>query len=277
MNKATRNHKNDNHKSPPPPLTVPKQEVMDPALHDLLLTGHTGFEGMTAQDMMVPRIGILQALSPQLQPNRPEYIPDAKQGQFCDLVSGEVYENLIIIPCVFRHTYLEWFPRSTGKGLAKNHGTHKPVPDNMPRDEHMRWVLANGNYVQDAAEFYVLNFSAHNKRCLISLTSTAWKAAKRWNDRLASVMIDEPGVPPNTPAPMYYKSWVAGVRTASNAEGTWYTWDFAPSLKVSAMEGGGWPLVKAAKEFGALAAKGLLEQYITRQEDINDDADDKPF
>jgi hypothetical protein len=50
-----------------------------------------GLENFTTEDMQIPFIRILQALSPQLNKQDPLYIKGAEQGDIFNTVSGEIY------------------------------------------------------------------------------------------------------------------------------------------------------------------------------------------
>ena len=72
-----------------------------------------GLENVTAKDVLIPRITILQSLSPQLLKNKPEFNPDARTGDLFDVAQGEVLPNpMIVVPVFFQKTWLEWAPRA---------------------------------------------------------------------------------------------------------------------------------------------------------------------
>jgi hypothetical protein len=261
-----RNGKNGK-KPPPEEEAPPTADIMPTDLADEMAGLPSGAEGVSARDMMIPRLVVLQALSPQLQPNKPEYIPDAKVGQFCDVGTGEVFQQLVVLPCCFRHVFIEWFPRASGKGMAKHHGTDASVVKGVPRDEKNRWQLPNGNYVVETAEFYVLNMTANARRSMIPLSSTQWRAARKW---LTNIMSERMKKSDGTevPVPLWYRTWVAGTKQASNVEGNWFLWDFTPSLPIYKVDTVGRDLMRNAVEFTTQAAKGLLALAPPEEEEI---------
>src|SRR5437899_832431 len=52
-----------------------------------------GLEDMTQQDRVTPFIALIQALSPQVDKNKPQYIEEAEQGDIFNTVTGEVYKT----------------------------------------------------------------------------------------------------------------------------------------------------------------------------------------
>ncbi len=51
-----------------------------------------GLENITTEDMQIPFIRIIQALSPQLQKDDPLYIKGAEQGDIFNTVTQEMYK-----------------------------------------------------------------------------------------------------------------------------------------------------------------------------------------
>jgi len=77
-----------------------------------------GQEGVGVDDVTIPRINVLQDLSPQIKKTKPEYIEGAEAGQLFNNVTGEVYGNaIIIIPVMFRKEFIIWRDRDSGGGF----------------------------------------------------------------------------------------------------------------------------------------------------------------
>jgi len=77
-----------------------------------------GSEDVTIDDMILPRVEVLQALSPQLKKTDPQYIPGSEQGIIFNTVSGELYgPSITIIPVVFRREFIVWQDRKLGGGF----------------------------------------------------------------------------------------------------------------------------------------------------------------
>jgi hypothetical protein len=81
-----------------------------------------GFENVTSEDMLIPRLTVLQGLSPQIQKSKSEYIKGAEVGHIADVGIGEVFpDGIEFLPVYYRKEYLEWAPRESGKGLQGIH------------------------------------------------------------------------------------------------------------------------------------------------------------
>ena len=218
----------------------------------------TGLENVKSKDLIIPRLTILQALSPQLQKNKPEFIRGAEAGDFCDTATGDVFKApLKIVPVYFATVYLEWAPRNTGKGLVANHGMDASILAHCKPDEKRRMVLPSGNYVAETATYFVLNLTAGGRRSFIPLNATQLKASRKWMTLIMNQRLKRGDGSEFTP-PLFYRSWNASVVEQSNNDGSWFGWKFEPGDPIMTID----PqrnLLTEAKEFCEQAKNGLFQ------------------
>jgi hypothetical protein len=235
----------------------PGTSVALPSELDEFEHAETGLENVTAKDLLIPRLTIIQKLSPQLIRSKPEFNPDAQEGDFCDTGTGDLWrEGITILPCFFARVFLEWAPRSTGKGLIHNHGTDASILEKCKIDEKRRAVLPSGNYIAETATWFVLNLSANKRRSFIPLASTQLKSSRRWMTLLTSERLtNSAGV--EFPPPIYWRSWDATGIEQSNNDGSWVGWKLDPARNILELD----PtksLLREAKEFYAQSRDGLV-------------------
>lgn len=239
---------------------------VDPAMFEGL---PTGYENVTAKDLIIPRLVILQGLSPQLDKNKPEYIQGAASGDFCDVATSEVWkEGITIIPCYYATVYLEWAPRASGKGLVANHGTDaEKAHKHATLNEEKRWVTKDGNIVSETATFFVLNMSAGGRRSFVPMTSTQLKNARQWMTIITNEKLTRRDGS-QMQAPLFYRSWEAYSVGQSNAKGSWNGWKFRPGKTI--LELGGKALLDEAVEFNKQAKEGLVQGDFANEETAED-------
>jgi len=110
-----------------------KNDIVKPeggalAMPDFGAFAGMGFENQTSQDMAIPFLAVLQALSPQVQESDPTYIPGAKPGDLINTVTGELIQRpATFVPCYTEHVYVEWVPRDAGGGFVAVHGYNSEV------------------------------------------------------------------------------------------------------------------------------------------------------
>ena len=230
----------------------------------------SGLDEVSARDVMVPRLAILQALSPQVTKTKPEFIQGAEQGDFCDIGTGDIFKgSMEVLPCFFATIYLEWAPRDSGKGLAANHGTNASVVGQAKANDNNQLILPNGNLIQETATYFVLNLSAGGRRSFIPLAATQIRSSRRWMTLITAEKIKRADGSEFTP-PIYYRSWKATPLSASNAKGTWWTWKFEPSVPVLDLDPSK-VLLGVAKEFCQEAPELAKSQAMRAAQDDNHD------
>jgi hypothetical protein len=244
--------------------------VADASLFD---NGPTGFENVTSKDLLIPRIAILQALSPQINKKRSEYIEGAEQGDFCDTGTGDVFkESIDIVPCYYATQYLEWAPRDSGKGLIANHGTNRAVLDKTTKNDRNQNVLPDGNYIVETMTFFCLNLSAGGRQSFIPLSSAQLKAGRRWLTLMTNERLQRADGSEFTP-PIFYRSWKATSIEQSNAKGSWMGWKFEPGptiIELDPTKG----LLERAKAFFDMGQAGLAKGDLSTLDEGSTTEDD---
>jgi hypothetical protein len=183
----------------------------------------TGFENMTAADVLIPRLTILQGLSPQVTQGKPEFQPDARVGDIFDVALSQRFpKGILYLPVYFVEQWLEWAPRNTGKGLQGIHTTDR-IMQETERDEKHRNVLPNGNYVAPTYQLYGYNIPAGWRKSYIPFASTQRKACQEINTAAREERITLPSGRV-IPAPLYSRTRALTTGPKTNAEGTWMIW-----------------------------------------------------
>ena len=182
----------------------------------------SGFEGINMDTVSIPFIRLLQNLSPQVKKNKPEFIPEAEPGMLFNTVSEKLYTSpLKIVVGKFERFYIEWKP-NRGPFVAA-HDVVLVETEMMPqlaRDENYKlYNPKTGNIFMDTYIYYVTMPDAMEEGvCIISLSSSGIKEAKKLNRNLISTMI--PGTTQR--AMPYFMVWNTNVVEMSNDKGDWY-------------------------------------------------------
>ena len=113
------------------------------------------------------------------------YVQGAEAGMIYNTVENAVYsgeDGVSVIPCYYRRVYVEWKPREKGGGYVATYGSDDPILKTTYKDDRGNDILPNGNLLTNTAEFYVLMLDTDGspRRCLITMTSTQLKKARKW-------------------------------------------------------------------------------------------------
>lgn len=232
-----------------------------------------GFENLTARDLLIPRIAILQKLSPQLSKSKSEFIKGAAEGDICNVATQELYEPpLHFLAVAYKKQYLEWAPRNTNKGLVMIHDDGA-ILEKTTQDDKRRNVLPNGNYIADTAQFFGLNLLAGNQRCFIAMAGTQLKKARRWLMLATGEKLKREDGTEYT-APIYYRTYMLNVQEESNAEGEWMGW--APVRDKAIIELPNWQkLAKEAQDFRNSIVRGELQGDVSSMAKTQEDEDEE--
>jgi hypothetical protein len=200
---------------------------------DLMKLGGMGAENVTAANVLIPRLTILQSLSPQINKKKAEFIDGAEIGDFCNVATGDIFKGSIsLIPCYFTTAYIEW-AKNRG-GLAANHGDDASILKKCVRNDKNQNVLPNGNTVEETAQWYcLLKEGAMWGRVFFPLKATNLKHSKKW---MTLVRAETLILPDNTnwKPPLFWRAWKLLAIDDSNDSGDWVT--FRPEKLQTVLE-----------------------------------------
>jgi hypothetical protein len=241
-----------------------------PQTYDDVFSDHAGqgLENVKASDVTIPRITILQALSPQINAKKPEFIKGAKVGDICDVGTGDLFESpLVFLPVHYTKQWLEWAPRASGKGLIAIHADNL-ILDECKQDEKGRYKTKDGNLISETAQFFGLNLMAGNRRSFLPLSSTQLKKAKKWLTLSTSERIVRPNGTSFVP-PIYYRSYELSTVEESNAEGDWVGWKIERGARLQDIDFNGmqWQeVLRDALEFREKLVEGQIKGQVVEAE-----------
>lgn len=222
-----------------------------------------GFEGARSEDFAIPFLQLLQGLSPQVKRSDGAYIEGAAEGMVFNTVTRAVVdtekEPLIVVPCAYRHTYVEWRVREKGGGFVAEHDT-PPAP--TTRDDKGRDILPNGNQLNDTRTFYVLVADETGATpAVLTMTSTQIRKAKQWYMQQNMLRLNGPNGP-YTP-PMFASKWSVTTVPESNEKGSWYGWKFEHAGFMTADDAA---LYRDAREFHKSVKAGAVSADMSRSD-----------
>ena len=232
-----------------------------------------------ADEMQIPFIRALQALSPQLNKKKPEYIDGAEQGDLFNTVTGQVWkgeEGVTIIPCYQVTKYLEFTPRDMGGGFRGEISPTNPVLQQTTR-QGSKELLPTGNELVKSDQHYclVLDGEGSFQPAVIDMKSTQLKVSRRWKTQIAMQKIKHPKTGQMITPPLFATEWKITTVEESNDQGSW----FNPSVEKVGLV---WErdLMLEAKAFrdsvAAGEAKAVAEESVPTSSSVEQD-DSIPF
>jgi hypothetical protein len=254
------------------------------AIDEMLLQDFgSGTENMTMASYAIPRIVILQALSPAVIKGNPGQVEGAEVGMLMENVSQTLWEGetgFLFLPISYRLTYINWWPRnpvsgfpaSGGKGFIADLGPDPKVMERTKKGPKGEAMLPNGSEIVLTAEYfgYIIDESGADDPMpvLVSMAKTQFKKSKALNT-LTRIMISAGGK--QGPAPLFYCTYRLTVGPETNAANqTYMNWQVerGPALLEGAKQfispepeilEGGEALYVAARAFKQRVDKGEVK------------------
>lgn len=231
-------------------IAVKEEQPLVAFASDMMADAGLGFENVSANDVAIPYLKILQALSPELR--GVTKVAGAEEGLIINTVTGQLMKEGRVIPCAFKKSYVEWTPREAGGGLVKEH-TDEKILERTKKNERGQDVLPNGNLIVTTAYHYVMVVSDGGfERALIAMSSTQLKKSRRWLGQMMSLQV-KVGDKSFTPPPFSH-SYHVGTGMETKDTNSWYGWLINDPLMVNDKG-----LYEAAKKFGADVTAGLVK------------------
>ncbi len=196
---------------------VKKEEgVMDLALTDMDFGGVDGFSGVDATTSSVPFIKLMQAISPELNKKKPEYVEGAENGTYLNNITKTLFgDSVRVIPILFERVYIEWMPDRGGFVAQHTVSAAKAL---TITEEFGKWQTPDGNdLVETYMYYFMLADYLEEGLVAMALSKATIKAGKNLNTAVTRKFF------PNTAklAPSFTQIYTMGVVEASNEKGSW--------------------------------------------------------
>jgi len=228
-----------------------------------------GAESIGAQDIAIPFIGHVQALSKQLEENDPKYLPDARIGSLFNTVTGETFDakgGILVVPTEIQKVVAEIEPRQEGGGggrIVKVYNTRAEAQENAE----------TGNELLDGFRVFVL-YNMKNggwTPAIISFcTKTKVYTMKHWNALLTGIRVPGPNGTKIQPPIFAYQYRITSAQQKFDA-GT------SAVLKVTNEGPASDDVYQQAKVFRTALKAGAVKITPEETEATTEEKDDLPF
>jgi len=161
---------------------VAKKESTEIAPDYLKNTGLArGNEDVAQEDLLIPRLEIVQSLSPCKDKAEAGYIEGAEEGMLYNTVSRELYGKQVrVIPVMFRKEYLVFIDRKAGGGFR---GSFKFRDEAVEQASVVAAEIDKKVEVVDAGVHFCLIGRKNQplEQIAIVCTKTKLKVSRQWN------------------------------------------------------------------------------------------------
>lgn len=172
-----------------------------------------GSEGVRASDMAIPRLKLLQMISPEVTPGHAQQVEGATAGMYMNSVSNELHSSLFVVNLNFTRKTVIWRKRKSGGGMVatceseaeartylQEQGLNESDHDISENPTHLVLMLDEAGVPKGVA--------------LLDMPGTKIKVSKKWNSLISEQ--EEAG------NPRFGCVWQLGVKSESNNSGNFF-------------------------------------------------------
>lgn len=176
-----------------------------------------GSENVTARDMAIPRLKLLQAISPEVQADEPEHVEGAIPGMLMNSVTNELYSSVYVLNLHFTRKTVVWKKRALGGGMfgtfeneaeaeaaLAEAGEDSKGYDVSENPTHLVLILDSEGQPSDVA--------------LLDMPATKLKISKQWNKNIEAQQSQAEG------APRYSSVWDIGATKVKSSQGGYFNY-----------------------------------------------------
>lgn len=219
-----------------------------------------GFDGQNRDTIVIPRLVVLQALSPQCSSN-----DAARPGMLFNTVTEELTPGAtgrVFVPACRRHHFNEWVDRTKGGGLVGSHAPESAIVQNAKQasTEWGQYFSPAGNRLVETVDIYGVlldNDGLPDGMAILSFSSTKLSEYKHWNTKVAMFMVKTASGNKVRP-PLFAHQVRVCTKKEKNAKGEFFNYDLKPA-KGNLLESllpPGHPALEAAKELRSMVEEG---------------------
>ena len=142
-------------------------------------TSSRGQENVTSSDLIIPRLEIVQSLSPCRKKTDPAYIEGAEEGLLYNNVTRELYgAAAMLVPVFYKKEWLVWKDRLKGGGFRGAFSSE------LEAKHHINTLDNPEDYfAQDTANHFCLLVKADGSAedIVVSMSKSKLKTSRKWN------------------------------------------------------------------------------------------------
>ena len=175
-----------------------------------------GSENVTTADLALPRLKLLQALSPEVTKGSAQFVQGAEPGLIMNSLNSNLYSGLFVINLHYDRKTSVWKKRKFGGGMF---GSFETEAEALRALEEKNEVVDQYDIVDNPTHLVMLLSETGEPKgvALLDMPSTKSKVSRKWNSLIAEQ--EEAG------NPRFGCVWELGVSNESSPNGPYYNYD----------------------------------------------------
>ena len=204
---------------------VKKTEMSVELMDDILDSAGEGTT-FSAEEMQMPRIKLLQKMSPEIDKKDAKFIQDASPGDMANDVTKEFLEGkkgMTVVPVYQTTSYTEFTPKEKGGGYIGTVNASDPRLSQTERNGSVETFRDNGNELVKSDDNYCLIVAEDGSYspALIGMKSSSLKVSRRWKTQIALQSVKHPKTDKQVKPALFATMWKLGSVEESRDGNTW--------------------------------------------------------
>ena len=213
----------------------------------------------------MPRITILQDLSPQTKRREAAYVEGAEPGKIFNVATQELMDELQVIPCAYIRHHIEWKPNRGG--FVRDHGDNAAIMASVVGQNDAKCdLLPNGNVIVPTGTWYCIDLST-GKQVIIPMARTQLKPSRKWMSMATSEVVEDKANGRSFPAPLFFRSYLLTARETSNDQNSWFIWNAERKQSILELIQERPELLQLCQQFSKLVTSGEVRASASDFED----------
>ena len=206
-----------------------------------------GAENVGMEDLVIPRLLVLQDGSPMLKRSDPKYNDEADVGMLTNSVTGELYgDALHVVPVFYTKQYLVWRKKENGGGFLGAFNSQVEAEGRVKQEQNKQGL----EIVDTPQHLCLLIKDGKTEEIMLSLPRTKAKVSRQWNSMAKLAGGD-----------LFSRVYKVTTAEETNTKGTFYNFVIAP--------------IGFAPEHAYRAAEALYEKVSSGQRRVVMDVSDE--
>lgn len=234
-----------------------------------------GFEGVGINDVAIPYLRVLQALSGEIK-DKAKRVEGAVIGDIYLSAVGRLYKGDVgvsVVPCAFHKKYVERLVGvNGGAGFVASHSDRAILERTERSPDNKYDMLDNGHHIVETAYHYVIvDDGGDNLRAVISFASTQRKKSRAWLALMGAIKWEvHPGV--KITPPSFAHSYRLTSGEESKDQNDWYGWVIGQPERITDRQ-----LALDAKRLYKDVVGGTVTAGVDSDESVKVNSEEIPF
>lgn len=175
-----------------------------------------GSEGVTAADLAIPRLKLLQMINPEVEPGNARRVDGAQAGMIMNSVTEELHTSMFVINLSFTRKIVVWRKRKLGGGMVGSFDTEVEAYDAL---EEQGLAAKDHDISENPTHLVLVLDDEGNPKsvALLDMPGVKAKKSRTWNTLIAGE--EKEG------NPRFGCVWQLGVVSESNSSGNFFNLD----------------------------------------------------